>query len=395
MSEPGKSSLVGSDGPTTPGRCFSSFAVAAVPVGLVTYPVVGVLALLVYFVLARQERAWRWFLPVFGAAGGALSAAIVSDWRLYALQELAPALILAAGCILWAMRLTVREAVWVGGGLAVAAVLMALKSAEQVFADGSGQATGFAFHPNIGAGLALVTVFGILGAFGVSRHWGYRTLLLAGLTLAVAAIALSGSRGAYLAFAAGLMFWLVLLLLRSRLRWALLGTVLVLGTGLLWLAITLLPSENWGHLEAVRPRVESLKQLEDTGGGRVFMGMLALEMAAERPLFGHGFGAWQRLVPEVEPELPTTVYGHSHNLYTEILLDGGTLTLVAFLMFFAVIGWELVHRAWRGNVVAAASFAALVAFGVSNLFDVLAYQPHVVGLFWIVLAQGVVAGEDA
>ena len=393
MSKPANAHLLEGVHQTPLRHYLSSLAVAVVPIGLVTYPLVGVVALFAFLLLSRQQRVWRWCVPFLGLTGAALLAALLSDWPLFALQELAPALILAAVCILWTTRLGVRDAVWVGGGLAVAAVLMALKSAEQVFADESGQATGFAFHPNIGAGLALVTVFGILGAFGVSRHWGYRTLLLAGLTLAVAAIVLSGSRGAYLALPVGLVSWCVLLVLRTRLRWALIGLALVLGAAVLWLDRGSWPLENWGRLEAVRPRVESLAQLEGTGGGRAFMGMLALEMAAERPLFGHGFGAWQRLIPEVEPSLSTTVYGHSHNLYTEILLDGGTLTLVAFLMFLGAIGWQLLRRAWRGNMVAAASFAALVAFAVNNLFDVLAYQPHVAGLFWIVLSLGLLPAE--
>lgn len=125
------------------------------------------------------------------------------------------------------------------------------------------------------------------------------------------------------------------------------------------------------------------------------MTMLGLQLASYRPFLGYGFGAWQRLLPEVEPSFPVDVLPHSHNLYVELLLDGGSLLLVAVLMFFAVLGWALLRRAWAGSWAAAASFAALVGFSVSNLFDVLAYQPYVTGLFLIVLVQGLVAGEGA
>lgn len=127
----------------------------------------------------------------------------------------------------------------------------------------------------------------------------------------------------------------------------------------------------------------------------MFMVLLGLEMVAVKPFLGFGFGAWQRLVPEVEPSFRVDILPHSHNLYVELLLDGGSLLLVAVLMFSAVLGWALLRRAWAGSWAAAASFAALVGFAVNNLFDVLAYQPYVTGLFLIVLVQGLIAGEGA
>ena len=543
---------------------------ALIPVGLVTYPLGGALALLGFLALARWRRPWRWWLPTLGLIGCGLLAALASAWPKAALADalLAAALVLALPLLV--TRLSRHDVLGLGLGLAAAALAMGFRAVQQVYLLGLSQAKGFTFHPNVGASLALLAAFGLLAGFGLSKRWPYRVLVLAGLAAALAALVLSGSRSAYLGFAAGLGVYLALVALRRARRLGLLVAALALaGVAAWWWAqrpgaappvnlvvnsgfsrgvlgwrlgpasallpqagevegqlvqlgkgrpgwevalsnarllpvdaetvytlslylrsaeapvpgtfvrveafdserrflaragrdgwtqgdegraggrnalptgseswtryrVTLPPTpagtafvrlsvandgqqlgsygwldavqlergaeaspylpgpppEPWDYLGPLAPRLAQLLEPGRSSGGRLFMARLGLELAAGRPLLGYGYGAWQRLVPEVEPSFPVDTLPHSHNLYVELLLEAGSLTLVALLLFLGALGWALLRRALRGDLAAAAALAALAGFGVSNLFDVLAYQPYLSGLLWLVLAQGLVA----
>jgi len=80
---------------------------------------------------------------------------------------------------------------------------------------------------------------------------------------------------------------------------------------------------------------------------RVFLWARSLEMFRDHPVAGIGWGNYQAVCPEyidrVDPDFPFKFRAHS--LYFNLLAETGVLGLLAVLILFGVLVWQLLVRA--------------------------------------------------
>ena len=363
---------------TLPLRAAAAFVT---PVGLVVFPPLGALAFLGFLSLSRQERPWPLSVPSLTLVVALLISALVSPWPLQALQGVLGALAIGLVLVLLSTRLQPADRPAALFGLAAGLAVFGLKAVYDVFVAGAPRATGFTFHANIAAGLMLTGCLALLGGLSAVRRTLPRLLLLAGLLGGLAALALSGSRGAYFGLGAGLVAFVLVQLYQGKGRK--LAVLLAIGVAAA-LAVGLEPL-----LDLFLRRADLVDDPLNPMG-RTFMWLLALELAAQRPFLGYGFGAWRELIPIIEPTFPVESLQHSHNLYLQLLLDGGSLSLVAFISWLCLIGLQLLGQARRGNLMATSALAVLIGVAAHNLLDVTLYQAPVAGLLWLSISLGLV-----
>jgi O-antigen ligase len=85
--------------------------------------------------------------------------------------------------------------------------------------------------------------------------------------------------------------------------------------------------------DAVLERFVSLEQ--DLRSGRLPLWHATLEMWMDRPLFGHGWGTYEGLLPGYRLRPLGDYYDHAHSEYLEVLAEGGIVgfTIVTGLLF--------------------------------------------------------------
>jgi O-antigen ligase len=87
---------------------------------------------------------------------------------------------------------------------------------------------------------------------------------------------------------------------------------------------------------AVLERFVSLEQ--DLKTGRMPLWSASIEMFADRPLFGHGWGTYEGLLPGYRPRPQGDYYDHAHSEYLEVLVEtgiAGFAILAGMLVLFA------------------------------------------------------------
>lgn len=205
------------------------------------------------------------------------------------------------------------------------------------------------------------------------------------LLLTLAVLWLSNSRSAYLALAAALLLFGVIL--RPRLvRWLLLAaivTFLLTGTAIGW------------------PRfAEGLLAHNLTYGlpERLEIWSHALAIIADFPFTGIGLGCFEPVVASLYP-LQLTWGGtapHAHNLFLQIGIDLGLPGLAAFLVLLGLTFWSL-FRAYQAFVarsesslrlLAAALLASLTGAVFHGLFDCALWNNKGAFLLWFLLGLG-------
>lgn len=140
------------------------------------------------------------------------------------------------------------------------------------------------------------------------------------------------------------------------------------------------------YLGPLVPRLLALRNPLSASGGRISMWYFSLELAAARPFLGYGFGVVENLVRPEAPRYVADPLPHPHSYYLQLLLEGGSLTLVAVLMWFGLVFWWLLRRALSGSWLAATTLAALVALLVQSVFDPILAEGEVLGLWWVSVA---------
>lgn len=140
------------------------------------------------------------------------------------------------------------------------------------------------------------------------------------------------------------------------------------------------------YLGPLVPRLLALRDPLSASGGRISMWYFSLELAAARPFLGYGFGVVENLVRPEAPRYVADPLPHPHSFYLQLLLEGGSLTLVAVLMWFGLVFWWLLRIALSGSWLAATTLAALVALLVQSVFDPILAEGEVLGLWWVSVA---------
>lgn len=207
-----------------------------------------------------------------------------------------------------------------------------------------------------------------------------RWLAATALALQLLALAATGSRGGALGLVTGALAWRVLAGQRRTAGLALAGVVVA------------------GVLLMVSPA----RPLGETMAGRLYIWRVAWLHASERPVAGHGPGAFEVLYPGWEaegrrPDAPPAsdaVFAgpqqHAHNDYLEALVERGlpgAVSLAGVVCFVLVAA----RGARDSNAAGAAAVAALA--GVA-LVDFPLARPAEVTLFWTAVCLAVQGREQ-
>jgi O-antigen ligase len=215
----------------------------------------------------------------------------------------------------------------------------------------------FSPHMNALAGGLNAIIPVLLGITLFGGSWWFRLVSVAGASLLVMTVAMSGSRAGMIGLAVG---FFVVAMLRSR--WFL----ICIPVGVISLyALTLLGF------------VESGDMLGMTSGqtfiGRTEVWRTTLEMLMDVPFTGVGLASYPLVFPiYMPPSLPPVLITNPHNAVLMLFADAGLLGLAGALW----AGWKLLAIAWRtawlrrrgalAGVAAGltASIAGQVAFGM-------------------------------
>ncbi|HUS14480.1 MAG TPA: O-antigen ligase family protein, partial [Chloroflexia bacterium] len=208
-------------------------------------------------------------------------------------------------------------------------------------------------------------------------------LALLGTGLTGAGLALSQSRGAYLAAGAGLAVMLTLYLWRW-VRWAWLAG----GLGVAGLAFS-------GRLA---PLLADVLRFDSLGGPEVRLEVWSRALAAihDFPFTGVGLGSFPVVIPALYPYLDATpgrVIPHAHNVLLQAGVDlgvGGLIGCVAVLLAAAARGITAWRAAERGGARAPAllllgALGALTAFLVDGIPDAVTWGTKPAFLAWAAL----------
>jgi O-antigen ligase/tetratricopeptide (TPR) repeat protein len=244
-------------------------------------------------------------------------------------------------------------------------------------------------HPNILAAY-LVTTLAVVAAFaaraGVARAYGSLAALAGVAALALTAVLLTLSRGAWLALACGGALLLVLAWRAGRRRGAVLAAAALLGAA----ACAAVGLGAAGRSDLWHGAAERVRHLTDASTRREIWAA-GLKVFLDRPLVGCGPDTF----PLAFEAKRTAVYwrlewnatpARAHNEIVHVLATQGSLGGVALL---AVLGGLVVAgvRAWRATPesrgLVAAACAGALAFCVQNLFG---FTLAPVGTFFVTLA---------
>jgi len=250
-------------------------------------------------------------------------------------------------------------------------------------------------HPNQLAALIALFLPLLISLLAAARaRW--QRLGLGLVTVFVAGgLALTQSRGGWLAAAAGLLALLALwaaVLPPSRARrvlaLAVLAAVLLGVAGLLWVG----PRTLWELW--VNPPQETALGTLSTLNVRRELWPWAVTAIGDFPFTGVGLGSFRQVVFRLYPLPPWPDYdiGHAHNIFLQTALDTGLpglVVYVAILFVAAAVGWRVARRDRGFRPVSLGLLAGLVGLHVFGLADALVIGAKPALVFW--LALGVLA----
>jgi O-antigen ligase len=207
------------------------------------------------------------------------------------------------------------------------------------------------------------------------------------------AMLLSLVRGAYLGFAASVVY-----LLRSY--WTN-GRLLV--RKILPALLLLIVAFSFLAPDAVRQRFALIFDLKyHSTQVRLVQWEYALKIAADHPVFGVG---WRDMLPLVRQYVPADIavaeqarydifhIGHFHNNYVMVLVCFGVVGLLAFLWLLTAV-WRQLGLAAKlaptehDRLIVFAARAAMLGFLVEGAFDWTFGDAEVVTMFWLVIGMG-------
>lgn len=294
------------------------------------------------YVSAREWLAWFVYAVAFVA-----TVSLVGRGR----HRAAVATALALGCAFAAVR-----------GIAEFASIMATEPTYRIFAGWN--------NPNAAATVFVFGTLLLMGLAAAAQNRRATVLLLTGAALNVAALALTQSRGGFIALAVGLLAFLLLALVnRAPLRRTataltpvLVGAIIAIGLGA---AAT---AASAGGQAFARVADASMTQ-EQSVGFRANLWRSAAHLAREFPT-GTGVGTF-RFYSTKPGLVDQTVY--AHQAYLQLASEGGWLALAAF----AALGATWLIYVLRGSraqpqpdlLAKAGIVAAVVGLGAHGIVE--------------------------
>ena len=272
-------------------------------------------------------------------------------------------------------RARVRDGVLVGSSLAVLwHVAAAGPELLTWFGGGAARAAGGTGHPNVLAP-ALLLVAATLAVSTRGADGARRVMALGALVPALLLVLASGSRAAALGAVVGVGVWFAMSFARRRD-----GGAQARGARR-WTAVAVLAAAIVVPLVLASVRSLPLEQLVAGEVERATVFSVALDLAAARPVLGHGGAHFAQLVVSAEPALPWFLFSHPHAVPLHVLVHGGAVgsALAALLLGFglrALRPWWREAMAERGPAPPMLA-AAAGALALQALVDVGVIDPAV------------------
>ncbi|MEL7473068.1 MAG: O-antigen ligase family protein [Planctomycetota bacterium] len=220
------------------------------------------------------------------------------------------------------------------------------------------------------------------------KRW--RLLVIGALMLV--GVALTGTRGAWLACVGLVAVAIALALVRAANRRALLRAgavalpvVALLAGGVWWLAGERIADRARAGYDEVSAAIEDRRFNTDTGT-RLLLNWWAIEAFAERPITGVGVGGYRAWCAEhlERQDIPPDRYllhGHAHNAALHTLATTGLMGFVpAFACVAFVLAGAFAHRDWLAPGV------ALVGLLLVSVFDTIHVNQQTAAVFFAIVA---------
>lgn len=331
-------------------------------------------------VLLLAGVALMWLVAQSGAAGGEGALELLS-----------------VGCALLAAAIGIYFVLtydWAAGGTAKFAIvqqaglwIQAHRPAIPVPDDINGNVAGGALAVLIPLGL------GAVGRRTGRRAAGLRAIAALATAVAMVALLLTASRGAWIGLAAGgavagFLAW------RRRQNWwqravkthtihdgGLLAAAALALAGLFWAAVALPGFDRlFGGITAAGGAAVSRASL--------WRDMLAL--AGDYPFTGGGLGSVMMLDATYVRLLHVGFISHAHNLFLQIALEQGLPGLAAFVSLLGIAFWRLLDGTGDRFQIAAA--AALTALAVHGMADAGLYASRLAPIIFLPIGMALAAG---
>ena len=217
-----------------------------------------------------------------------------------------------------------------------------------------------------------------------AETWGGRIFWLLCEGIMALCLILTFARGAWL----GLLFGGALFLLILNPRLIVLFPIVLIGLYMV------LPA-------TVTARFTSIGDLSDSSTSyrvHIWMGTLAMLKDYWLCGIGPGDGAFNLVYPVYSYN--AIVAPHSHNLFLQMLCDGGVTLLASFVAVLAHFFRQMasaIHLSadWREKVYPAAIFGGAAGFLLQAMTDFSFYNHRVMVMFWVFLALGALVARSA
>jgi O-antigen ligase len=273
-------------------------------------------------------------------------------------------------------------AVLIGGVIASALIVAGFREGTfyEDYQNRSSVALGEQAEDPNEAAASLLTPF-FVGAFFALRSQSTRRIRVFGalsMLVITGAVFFTGSRGAVLALGTGSLFLLVTVL-RSRVSF---GKALVLGTALIILVVLLFRA-----FPLTSQRFSLSFTERDRGANRWAIWLISLDQIDERPLTGHGAATFPSVYRGALAQ--GTSFGDvpaeavSHNVFLRVAVELGLLGLTYWLLFQR----KLFQYIWRGSSgVKFVWLSSMLAITVASLFlDSITARYYWAGLVVVVI----------
>lgn len=224
------------------------------------------------------------------------------------------------------------------------------------------------FNTNYYAEFLAFAVLLATGVFGIAR-WRLRVVLVPIMSLLLAALFLSFSRGGILTLAAGLVAWAFVRNLRLGI--AVLMTLVVL-------AAIVYPLFIETRLDlTVGPRSDRAGSLTANDTTRLDAFGAGFRLFEEAPVFGIGFGLYQYASADFIIGASTT---YPHNAGIKVLAEQGIVGLVIAISVLALLGRSILRST---SPLRRTAWAVFVAYAVGSVFLEPFWSLQTSGLVWL------------
>ncbi len=209
-------------------------------------------------------------------------------------------------------------------------------------------------HPNTQAVYGTFAV--LVGSLYFGKSWRWTWWSLAFITIGFSAVVLTKSRTSLAGMIIGVSAIQALKARGAKRILLFVGGLGIVSVGLL--VISLLGSKSQGSVGkiAAMGRTEDVTSLT----GRVPLWEELMTHIGKRPLLGHGYlGFWDADRVEYLGDTFKWEIPHGHNIYIDMMIDGGIICLALFLTFLGVLAWNSARLFTRDEI-----YSAAIPFGI-------------------------------